>query len=261
MSSNRATASGLGSNRMLLFRRMELKYLIDRTTRTALTRDLRAFMQPDKHTEQDGSYIVRSLYFDTQAYKAYHEKMSGAAIRHKLRVRAYGADPSQAEFVRLEVKSRYVSFIYKITVDVPIWRYGEIEPALLGYELPPEWILNDANVSKEFFRLQRQLNMQPMILVQYRREAYERRELNRVRVNFDDQLMATRHLDLLGPLVGARPLLRHGNCIFEIKVDGAMPFWLHMLIGKYNLQNEAISKFCHAIRSQARFSMLSRPED
>ncbi len=256
-----SSGSSLSSNRMLLFRRLELKYMIDRTTRTALTRDLRAFMRPDVHTSREGAYLVRSLYYDTKAYKAYHDKMAGAAERHKLRVRAYGEDPRDSEFIRLEVKSRYISFIHKITVDVPIARYADIEPALFQRGLPPRWLLDDAGVSKEFFRLQRQLNMEPMILVQYRREAYERMEVNRVRVNFDDDLLASRHLDLLGPFQGARRLLKYGRCIFEIKVDGAMPFWLHTLISKYNLQNEAISKFCHSIRSQARFSPVARPAE
>ncbi|NIR49003.1 VTC domain-containing protein, partial [candidate division KSB1 bacterium] len=90
MNSKVENSAALASSRMILFRRMEIKYMVDRTTRTALTRDLRAFMRPDVHTSQDGAYLVRSLYYDTKAYKAYHDKMAGAAIRHKLRVRAYG---------------------------------------------------------------------------------------------------------------------------------------------------------------------------
>lgn len=235
--------------------------MINRTTRTALTQDLKALMQPDEHTNRYGAYLVRSLYYDTQAYKAYHDKMSGAAERHKLRLRAYGEDPSQADFIRLEVKSRYISFIHKITVDVPIADYPAVEPALFGRSLPPRKLLETEGVSKEFFRLQRQYNMEPKIMLQYRREAYEKMEINRVRVNFDDQLVATRNLDLLSPMQGARSLLKYGNCIFEIKVDGGMPFWLHTLISKYNLQNEAISKFCHTIRSEAKFSAVARPDD
>jgi hypothetical protein len=103
--------------------------------------------------------------------------------------------------------------------------------------------------------------MVPQILVQYRRRAYEKNEINRVRLSFDDNLVGSKHLNLLGQLRGARPLLKYGNAIFEIKVDGSVPYWLHMLIAKYDLQNEAISKFCYAIRGQARLSTLSRPDE
>ena len=34
-----------------------------------------------------------------------------------------------------------------------------------------------------------------------------------------------------------------------------------MLIAKYDLQNEAISKYCHAVRSEARLSTSSRADE
>ncbi len=248
------------SSRTLLFQRKEVKYLIDRSTRSALTRDLKAFMQPDRYSLHDGRYVVRSLYFDTDQHLAYHEKLSGAAIRHKLRIRAYGLNPREAEFIRLEVKSRYLSHIHKITVDVATEQYQVLEPAVLGRTLPPDAFLNDSKISKEFFRLQRQYNMLPKIMVQYRREAYERNEINRVRANFDDELLGSRELSLLEPLHAARPLLKYGNCVFEIKVDGTMPYWLHYLISKYDLQDQAFSKFTNSIRSEALFSVFAREE-
>jgi SPX domain protein involved in polyphosphate accumulation len=246
------------SNQTLHFNRLEVKYLIDRTTRTALSRDLAAFMRPDIHAGPEGGYLVRSLYFDTIDYQVYQEKMAGAAVRHKLRIRAYGEDPSQTPHVRLEVKSRYLSYIKKITVDVSREDYGEIESALSRRTLPPAHLMNDGRVSKEFFRLQRLYNLEPRVIVQYRRQAFERMELNRVRVNFDDELLASRNLELLGPLRGARRLLNYGHAIFEIKVDNVMPYWLHTLIAKYNLQNEALSKYCYAVQSEAKFSAIGR---
>lgn len=249
------------SNRMILFRRVENKYFIDRTTRTALEQDIRAFMPMDRHTGPHEGYVVRSLYFDTSDYMAYHEKMAGTAKRHKLRVRVYGETPESAPFVRLEVKSRYNNIIDKTVVDVLKEDYPEIEDAIMNFRLPPKRLLNRDGVSNEFFRIQRLYNMVPQILVQYRRRAYEKNEINRVRLSFDDNLVGSKHLNLLGQLRGARPLLKYGNAIFEIKIDGTVPYWLHKLIAKYDLQNEAISKFCYAIRGQARLSTLSRPDE
>lgn len=246
---------------MLQFRRLELKYLVDRTTRTALEQDLSALMPHDKYSQQDGGYYVRSIYFDTPDYMVYHQKLAGFAQRHKLRVRAYGREPHKAAFIRLEVKSRYLNYIDKIAVDFPTKYYPKLEPAILGRGLPSADFLYDDTVSKEFFRLQRQYNMQPKILVQYRRVAFERTELERVRANFDDELVGSRHLDLLGPVKAPRRILKYGNSIFEIKLDGGLPFWMHQLISKYNLQNQAFSKFCNSIRSEARFSHSARMAD
>lgn len=249
------------SNRTLLFNRLEVKYFVDRTTRTALTQDLLAFMRPDKHSTSDDGYLVRSLYYDTHDCMAYHEKLSGAAQRHKLRARAYGANPNDSKLVRFEVKSRYLSYIYKTSVDVPRQNYEEVADALKRRILPPANLMNDVNVSKEFFRLQRQYNMAPTVLIQYRRQAFERNEGSRVRANFDDELLASTNLDLLGPLKGARRLLQYGRAIFEIKVDEHLPFWLHQLISKYNLQSQAISKYCYAVRNEAKMSAFGRPEE
>lgn len=244
----------------IFFNRIEIKYLVDRTTRTALTRDLAAFMRPDLHAGADGSYQVRSLYFDTHDYSAYYEKMAGEATRHKLRIRAYGEDPARAALVRLEVKSRYLSYVRKITVDVSREDYAAIECSLRRRLLPPADIMYGGEASREFFRIQKLYNMEPKILIQYRRQAFERVEINRTRVNFDDELLATRTLDLLGPLTAARSLLDHGHAIFEIKVDNVLPYWLHMLIAKYDLQNEAVSKYCYSIQSESRSPARGREQ-
>lgn len=247
------------TQKTLHFDRLEVKYLVDRTTRTALTRDLKALMRPDKYAGPDGSYKVRSLYYDTAAYMAYHEKIDGTAVRHKLRLRAYGEDPSQTPHVRFEVKSRYLSYIFKTTVDVSREAYGEMDEAIQRHQLPPAHLLGGEGSSKEFFRLKHQFNFEPKILLQYRREAYERNELKRVRANFDDQIIACRDLDLLGPMYGARSILRYGHSVFEIKVDGILPYWMHMLIKKYNLQNRAFSKYCFTAYSESLQTSVARP--
>lgn len=245
----------------VMFDRLEVKYLVDRTRRTALERDLRALMRLDAYSHKAGGYTVRSLYFDTPDYMAYHEKVDGVAVRHKLRMRVYGADPAREPlFVRLEIKSRMMGFVHKTTTDVALADYPLIEDALRRRTLPPASLMCDPAV-REFFRLVRQLNLEPKIIVQYRRQAFERPEFRRVRVNFDDEVFASRQLDLLGPLRGGQRVLPYGSAVFELKADGAFTRTLHMLIGKYDLNNEAVSKYCYAVRSTARLSARGREDE
>lgn len=240
--------------------RLEVKYLIDRTRRTALERDIRALMRLDANQQQDSGYIVRSLYFDTPDYMAYHEKVLGTAVRHKLRIRVYGEDPErESPFVRLEIKSRVIGFIHKTTARVARADYPAIEEALRRRTLPPERLMADPAV-RAFFRLQRQFNFEPKVIVQYRRRAFERPELRRVRVSFDDELFASRRLDLLGPLRGGQRVWPYGTAVFELKADGVLTRPLHMLIGKYDLGNEAVSKYCYAVRATARLSARARAD-
>ena len=256
-----SNGNGKGHNGPLLMQRWEIKYVVDRSTRTGLERDLRALMRPDTFAGNDGTYTVRSLYFDSPDYMAYHSKISGDAVRHKLRTRIYADDARQATWVRLEVKSRILATIHKVACDVSRDEYEEIWAALQARTLPRQEILDSHPGVTEFFRLQKLYNMEPKVIVQYRRMAWERRDVSRVRTNFDDELVASRHTDLLGDLGTARSLLRYGHSVFEIKVDGVMPYWLHMLTDKYGLQNQAFSKFCHSILSEARTSAaISRDE-
>jgi len=192
---------------------------------------------------------------------AYHQKLAGLAQRHKLRVRLYGENLDQIPFIRLEVKSQLLNVTHKITVDFPREEYCEIERALRSRTIPPAHLLDREGISKEFFRLQKQYNMEPKILVQYRRQAFERKMIDRLRINFDDECIGSRNLDLFAPMNGARPFLGYNSTIFEIKADGSIPYWLHQLISKYELQNQAVSKFCSAVRSEARFSSVSRAND
>jgi hypothetical protein len=218
-------------------------------------------MRPDVHAGPGGSYRVRSLYYDSPDWQAYHEKLAGVALRHKLRARAYGMDPGRAALVRMEVKSRYLNFIHKIAVDVPRGDYKEIEEAFANRLAPPVRLLAEASGLREFYRLQRLYNAEPKLVIEYRRQAFERREGARIRANFDDEIVAARGGDLLGRLPAARRLLRPGTSIFEIKVDGFLPWWLHQLIAKYDLHAEALSKYCFAVRSEARMTERSRPRD
>jgi len=226
-----------------------------------MLRDVVALMRPDAHAGPEGWYRVRSLYFDTPDYMAYHAKLSGLPVRHKVRARTYGVDPGRAASIRLEVKSRYLSFIHKLALDVPRWTYAIVQSAIESRTMPPRDLLDSGQLPREFFRVLRQYNMEPKVIVEYRRLALERREASRTRINLDDELVATRDLHLLGPLRGARRLLRPGHCILEIKVDGVLPNWLHTLIMKYDLQAQAISKYCYAVRSEARMTATSRSDE
>ncbi len=261
MSTNGQKSNGNSLAGSMLFQRWEVKYIVDRTTRTALERDLSALMRPDAFGHNDGTYVVRSLYFDSPGFMAFQSKISGEAVRHKLRARIYTNDASQADWVRLEVKARILAVIHKVTCGVSRATYEEIWAALQRRTLPRPEVLDSHPGIREFFRLQKLYNMEPKVIVQYRRKAWERRDVSRIRTNFDDELVASRHTDLLGELRNPRRLLQYGHSVFEIKVDGVMPYWLHMLTDKYRLQAQPVSKFCYSLMSEARTSAaISRDE-
>ena len=91
--------------------RHELKYIINEGTYQYLRSRLLSLMSPDGHS-RDGGYRVTSLYFDDVYNSGYWQKLNGAEVRRKFRIRAYDLDPS---FVSLESKHKDLSYVSKLS--------------------------------------------------------------------------------------------------------------------------------------------------
>ena len=83
--------------------RHEYKHLISSSEDRLLSARLGRLFPRDSHAGPDGTYRVRSLYFDTPGNRALRQKLSGADSREKFRLRYYGDSPA---FLRLEKKVR-----------------------------------------------------------------------------------------------------------------------------------------------------------
>lgn len=58
------------------FNRFELKYLISYDTAQKLQEDLKKYVIPDSYSKKDnGLYALSSLYYDTDDYRFYLEKL------------------------------------------------------------------------------------------------------------------------------------------------------------------------------------------
>lgn len=82
--------------------RHEVKHEISPADMLVLKSRLSAVAKKDPHGD-NGSYFVRSLYFDNLEDKVLRQKLDGVSVREKFRIRFYNNDTS---FVRLEKKSK-----------------------------------------------------------------------------------------------------------------------------------------------------------
>ena len=83
--------------------RHEFKHQINQADLLQLKTRLSAIMDHDKHSGPDGTYEIKSLYFDNYRDKALKEKQDGVNIREKFRIRYYNNDTT---VIRLEKKSK-----------------------------------------------------------------------------------------------------------------------------------------------------------
>lgn len=112
--------------------RHEYKYEISLFDFFSLTRTLRTIMQPDPHADQDGQYLITSLYFDNCFDKALREKRDGLNQREKFRLRYYGSAP---EKVFLEKKQKHAGLCLKSAAPLTL---AECKLLLAGQR---DWML------------------------------------------------------------------------------------------------------------------------
>ena len=107
--------------------RHEWKHEINYSDFLVLRQRLRAVAKPDVHAQPDGSYLVRSLYFDNLSDQALREKIDGVNRREKFRIRYYNDDISH---IQLEKKSKYNGLCSKEAVTVSVESGQELEAEL-----------------------------------------------------------------------------------------------------------------------------------
>ena len=226
--------------------RHEFKYVLPGHLRNPLTRDLCAFVEPDSHADEDGYYLVRSLYLDSHDWRCFHDKTAGLPLRHKLRVRGYVMDRSVTGPINFEVKQRRVGRLRKMVAAVGLDEYRSLQPALHAPRLLQDWWIDGRSNLATFFQLKHAGAMKPVLNVQFRRQAFAGRSDRNCRITIDDRLTARRARDLLDTMAGAPCLLGRRNAVLEIKVGNTIPLWLLQLVRKYHLQATSVSKYVYA---------------
>jgi len=227
--------------------RFELKYLVPASVKVALMHDVAGITRPDRFAlGPSRSYLVRSLYLESNHYAAYLEKISGIQQRLKLRIRTYSEDPT-VKF--LEIKQRFSNRILK--------RKHRLDPdqyqAVIEHRTIPG--LDSSPVVREFWSNMARRRLQPMLTIEYRRQPFVAVGNSRLRVTFDTDCRVCRARSLEQHAALYR-LLSPGYAIFEIKFDGHMPHWVHKFVRKYSLQDIACSKFCLGLEELARRGVL-----
>ena len=143
--------------------RHEWKHEISHSDLLVLRTRLSAIAGRDSHGT-DGTYGIRSLYFDTMDDKALREKIDGVNIREKFRIRYYDGDPS---FIRLEKKSKVNGLSRKDSV--PLAR-EQVERILEGR---PDFMAGSGiPLLEEFYVKLRNQVLRPKTIVDYTREAF-----------------------------------------------------------------------------------------
>ncbi len=143
--------------------RHEWKHEISLADRMVLRARLAAVCRADGHAV-NGTYLVRSLYFDNPADKVLREKIDRVNRREKFRIRCYNGDLS---LIHLEKKSKRGGLGTKETAELSA---AEAQAVVDG-EL--DWMMASGRpLVQELYHKMRTQGLRPRTIVDYTREPF-----------------------------------------------------------------------------------------
>ena len=212
--------------------RHEWKHEINFSDMIAIRQRLRAVAKPDPHAV-DGSYFIRSLYFDNLSDKALREKIDGVNCREKFRIRYYNHDPS---LIHLEKKSKWNGLGNKKSAVLT----AQEAQAIIDGEL--DWMLDSGRPLVQELYSRMLTGLRPKTIVDYTREPFVFAAGN-VRVTLDYNIRTwLGKTDIFSEKCVTVPVA--GNpAILEVKWDAFLPEIIRDAVQLPNRSSGAFSKY------------------
>lgn len=213
--------------------RHEHKHRINMSDILMLRRRLATVANHDSHSDADGTYVVKSLYFDNYMDKALKEKCDGLRRREKFRIRYYNDDTS---FMRLEKKSKIGNLCSKESVVIT---YEQCKKILSG---DIEFLRESSNnLMREFYAKMRYQLLRPKCIVAYTRESFVY-EPGNVRITLDYHICRSSN---------TRAFLDKDNIfiqpsdasVLEVKYDEFLPQIIRNAVQTKSRRASAFSKY------------------
>ena len=215
--------------------RHELKYLINYQNYVLTKLRLRSVMPTDANVDIDGSYSVRSLYFDDYYNHAYNDKFAGVQNRSKYRIRIYNY---AEKTLHLEKKIKSGLYNHKQTASLTKSQFYDIVQGDCEFLLK-----SPLNLLQIFYHECMSNFMRPRIIVDYEREPYTM-EAGDVRITFDKNVRAgLKGFDIFDNSIPTMETLDPGLVIMEVKFTEFLPNVIRRILPSNAAEYLALSKY------------------
>lgn len=213
--------------------RHEMKHTVNYGDLCILRQRLNSVADVDPHA-RNGSYTVRSLYFDTPWDTALREKMDGVSKREKFRIRCYNADFSR---INLEKKIKQNGLGTKRKARLTV----EQTQAIIDGNI--EWMATYPDeLVQELYCKMVIGRLEPKTIVEYTREPFVYGPGN-TRVTLDyDLRTGIRSTDFLNPDVITVPV-PDALPVLEVKWDEFLPAPIRHAVQLRGRRTEPYSKY------------------
>ena len=215
--------------------RHELKFLCDEAQLLLLEKRIQHICKSDKHACESGTYMIRSLYFDTMDNACYLENEMGTDRRKKYRIRIYNG---KTDYIKLECK--YSIYNMKAKESCRITK-EQCQQLMKGK--PVSGLQEEQELLRRFLVERRLQLLEPKVIVEYVRTPYIY-EAGNVRVTFDRNISSAGTSGFLSGCGTRRSILPSNVHVLEVKYDEVFPSAiLDMVAGGQQLSKTSFSKY------------------
>ena len=219
-------------NYQSVFKRYEIKYMIDRKQKERILEAMAPYMELDQY----GRTEIRNIYFDTDSFRLIRHSIEKPAYKEKLRIRCYGK-AKMGSSVFVELKKKYDHVVYKR-------RLSMMEKNAMKWMSGDRSYDNSCQIAREmaYFR-DYYGTLRPAVFLSYEREAYRSLKDDDFRVTFDDNILCRQTGLSLTEEIYGEPILEEGKVLMEIKTTGGIPLWMTHLLTKEHIYKTSFSKY------------------
>ena len=219
---------------IMIFKRYEKKYLLDKIQYDRLMSKISGKLVPDVH----GKSTLCSLYLDTPDFLLIRNSIAAISYKEKLRMRSYGVPYSNGT-IFFEIKKKYKGVVYKRRVSMtPEEAVEYIETGVMPFD---SQIMREIDYLMKFYH-----QPKPNVCILCDREAFFDEKNPDVRLTFDEGLRYRFGFPNADNIGDGTPILDKDKYILEIKTPGAMPLWLARALSECKIYPTSFSKYAHA---------------
>lgn len=223
-------------NQEILSLRKEIKYVVPVDKAHRIKDRLDSLLARDSHC-QDGAYTVRSLYFESVNNMDFAQKIAGANVRKKIRLRVYNQD---ASLCKLEIKQKTGDWQTKHSLLIS---EEDARALCSGNYSVLQHYFDSGKAGIEAYCIMVQGCYRPVVLVEYDRIAY-RYPLYDTRVTLDMNVRSCEScMDLFASQVNYTPIL-YEDVVLEVKYSGKLMGFVSDTLAQFGLKQGAYSKYC-----------------
>lgn len=215
--------------------RHEYKYFLDPPQKEILQIKANTLLMKDSHTNEDGKYKIKSLYFDNIGNECLKDNLYGSDPRAKFRIRYYNNNLSR---IVLEKKYKKRGMCYKQSIPITI---EECKEFMKGHI--PTISNDDSSLKIELLSEMATKGLIPKTIVTYVRTPYVYPAGN-VRITFDEDITSSNDIShFLEEKYIQRPVFGLGQSLLEVKWDELLPKHIQDVLCLENLNWTAFSKY------------------